>query len=101
MSFASALRTLLPAETPARDRSFNLIRWFSLTAMVSVAAVSGFAAWGLAAFLTERMIRQEAEITAGFVRSIASTEGADAYFERREGAGAQQLAGFLAHLTSK
>lgn len=59
-------------------RPFNLIRWFSLTALASVAIVSALAAWSFSAFLTERMIRQEAEITAGFVRRIVARE--DAYF---------------------
>jgi CheY-like chemotaxis protein len=55
---------------------FNLIRWFSLTTLASVVTVSAVAAWALANFLTDRMIRQDAEITAGFVRSIVATENA-------------------------
>lgn len=62
-------------------RPFNLIRWFSLTALASIAVVSALAAWSFSAFLTERMIRQEAEITAGFVRSIVAKENAYAYFQ--------------------
>lgn len=79
--------------------SFNLIRWFSLTALISVATVSGLAGWGLSAFLTERMIRQEAEVTAGFVRSIVATENAHDYFGDAQSPTAQQLEGFLEHMT--
>jgi len=79
-------------------RPFNLIRWFSLTALASVAVVSALAAWSFSAFLTERMIRQEAEITAGFVRSIVARE--DAYFHfQPSGVGAEQQSRFfLDHL---
>lgn len=80
-------------------RHFNLIKWFSLTALVSVALVSGMSAWAFSSFLTERMIRQEAEITAGFVRSIVTTENAYAYFDGTTNATAQQLQGFLDHMT--
>lgn len=81
-----------------RARPFNLIRWFSLTALVSIAAVSAIAAWSFSGFLTERMIRQEAEITAGFVRSIIATENAHAYFSETNGATTQQLQSLLEHM---
>lgn len=84
--------------TDRRARPFNLIRWFSLTALVSIAVVSAIAAWVFSGFLTERMIRQEAEVTAGFVRSIIATENAHAYFDETTGATAQQLQGLLEHM---
>lgn len=79
-------------------RPFNLIRWFSLTALISVALLSTLAAWTFSAFLTDRMIRQEAEITAGFVRSIVATENAYAYFEATRVATPQQFQNFLDHM---
>ena len=51
--------------TTSLIRPFNLIRWFSLTALASIAFVSALSAWSFSTFLTERMIRQEAEVTAG------------------------------------
>lgn len=62
-------------------RPFHLMRWFSLTALVSIILASAAAAWSFSVFLTERMIRQDAEITAGFVRSVVATENAYGYFE--------------------
>ena len=85
--------------TAGQVRPFNLLRWFSLTALVSVALVSSLAAWVFSAFLTDRMIRQEAEITAGFVRSIVATENAYDYFDSSRNATAQQLQGFLDHMS--
>jgi signal transduction histidine kinase len=82
----------------AAGQRFNLLRWFSLTALISVAAVSALSAWALSAFLTERMIRQEAEVTAGFVRSIVSTEDAYDYFTYEKSLSGQQLQNFLAHM---
>lgn len=81
-------------------RPFNLIRWFSLTALASIAIVSALAAWAFSSFLTERMIRQEAEITAGFIRSIVATENAYSYFDHaNSAAGPRQLQDFLDHMT--
>lgn len=79
-------------------RDFNLIRWFSLTAMVSIALVSGLAAWALSSFLTDRMIRQESEVTASFVRSIVATENAYGYFDGSYKATEGQLEVFLKHM---
>jgi signal transduction histidine kinase len=77
---------------------FNLIRWFSLTTLASVVTVSAVAAWALANFLTDRMIRQDAEITAGFVRSIVATENAYDFFSGATGAGTQPFQDFLGHV---
>lgn len=86
--------------TAHQVRPFNLIRWFSLTALTSVAVVSALAAWAFSAFLTDRMIRQEAEITAGFIRSIVATENAYSYFDVSvSAAGPRQLQDFLDHMT--
>lgn len=84
--------------TEHRVRPFNLIRWFSLTALASVAVVSALAAGVFSTFLTERMIRQEAEITAGFVRSIVAIENASAYFDGERASPAQQMESFVAHM---
>lgn len=65
----------------SRRPPFNLMRWFSVTALVSVAAVTILAALGFSAFLTQRMIRQEAEVTAGFVRSLIATENAYGFIQ--------------------
>lgn len=81
-----------------RIQPFNLIRWFSNTALLSVAFVSVLSGWMFSGFLTERMIRQDAETTAGFVRSIVATENAYAYFDEAHNATAQQLQGFLGHM---
>lgn len=86
--------------TVRQVRPFNLIRWFSLTALASVAVVSALAAWAFSAFLTDRMIRQEAEITAGFISSIVATENAYSYFDDSvSAAGPRQLQDFLVHMT--
>lgn len=60
---------------------FHLMRWFSVTALISILVTGVAAAWFFSGFLTDRMIRQEAEITAGFVRSVVATENAYGYFE--------------------
>lgn len=82
----------------ASIRAFNLIRWFSITALLSVGFVSALSGWVFSNFLTERMIRQDAETTAGFVRSIVATENAYAYFDQTQSATSQELQGFLDHM---
>lgn len=82
----------------AKIKPFNLIRWFSLTALVSIAIVSALAAWAFSAFLTERMIQQESEVTADFMRSVVATENAYHYFSESGGATAKQLDYFLDHV---
>ncbi len=78
---------------------FNLMRWFSVTALLSVAAVSVVAALALSSFLTERMIRQEAELTAGFVRSIIATEKAYGLFLGGARTTAPEFADLFSHMT--
>jgi signal transduction histidine kinase len=81
-----------------RNRPFNLIRWFSITALLSVACVSAISGWIFSSFLTERMIRQDSETTAGFVRGIVATENAYSYFDGNQATPAQQLEVFLDHM---
>ena len=61
--------------------------------------VSGLAAWAFSSFLTKRMIHQDAENTAGFVRSLVATENAYAHFFGDQGASGQQQQFFIDHLT--
>jgi signal transduction histidine kinase len=63
-----------------REKRFNLMRWFSLAALLSVAAVSVLSAWALSHFLTQRMIQREAEVTTVFVRNLIKTENAISVF---------------------
>lgn len=62
------------------DLRFNLMRWFSLAALLSVAAVSVLSAWALSHFLTSRMIQREVEVTTVFVRNLIKTENATSVF---------------------
>jgi len=87
-----------PGASSAGRLSFNLMRWFSVTALFSVAVVTVIAALALSAFLTERMIRQEAELTAGFVRSIIATEDAYGLFLAGARATDPRIGDIFAHI---
>lgn len=76
---------------------FHLIRWFSITALASIVVTSIAAAWFFSGFLSERMIRQDAEVTAGFVRSVVATENGYGYFEGHPST-ADKLQDLLDHL---
>lgn len=83
--------------TASSSNDFNLIRWFSITATISIAVVSTLAAWALSAFLTDRMINQESELTANFVRSIAAVENTYSYFNQEDDASKAEIQALLAH----
>lgn len=80
---ATAKHTTLTTDDRPGEREpqrFDLVRWFSLVALVAGTAVTVSAAFSLSAFLTNRMIKQEANLTAGFVRSIIAAEGSEQFF---------------------
>jgi two-component system, NtrC family, sensor histidine kinase HydH len=78
---------------------FNLMRWFSVTALFSVAAVTTLCTVALSAFLTKRMVRQEAELTAGFVRNLIATENAYAFFEARTNPTDPMIGNIFSHIS--
>lgn len=53
---------------------FNLTRWFALVALISIASISMLTAVWLSAFVTERMVWQEARLTAAYVQSLVRVE---------------------------
>ena len=79
--------TKLRRPTDDRSQRFDLVRWFSLVALVAGTAVTLSAAFSLSNFLTSRMVRQEANLTADFVRSIIATDNASRFFARPDDAG--------------
>lgn len=81
------------------DLDFNLMRWFSVTALLSVATVSILASLALSTLFEDRMVRQEVEITAGFVRSIVATENAYAVFDGTATLPLPQLTAIFTHMT--
>ena len=89
---------LMKLKALAPFQAFNVLRWFAATNLISVVLVSAVSAWALTGFLTEHMIRHDAEATASFVRSIVATENAYDYFSDSTGSNAQQLQGFLGHM---
>lgn len=86
-----------PRSTTGVQR-FDLVRWFSIVALIAGTAVTISAAVSLSAFLTTRMIRQEANLTAGFVRSLIATEGAFEFFRVGEPVSDMRGAQLFAHL---
>lgn len=59
---------------------FSLLRWLSLTTLVSVAVISASMALVLSKFMTERLLGRDAEVGMAFVQSIAETERVTEYF---------------------
>ena len=63
---------------PSRSRplppDFNLPRWFALVALIAIGSISTGAAVWLGAYITDRMVLQEARLTAEYVQSLVGVE---------------------------
>jgi len=82
-----------------RTNPFNLSRWFAAVALVSIASISVVSGWLLSAFLTERMLAQEARLTEEVIDSVVDVEQAAGYFTgavARDG----EYKEFVAHITA-
>jgi len=65
---------------PVRGTTINLTRWFALVGLVSIASISAVSGWLLSAFLTERLLQQEARLTHEFVDRLVDVEEARPFF---------------------
>ncbi len=91
MNFGAALRRL-------RTGTFNLSRWFALTALVSIASIAAASGWLISSFVTERMLRREGELTQQFVQSALLAEPALLkYIRESVDGGLTPLSGSLEH----
>lgn len=55
-------------------RPFNLTRWFAVTSLVCVGAISLAAAQLISALFTDRLLRRDAEVTMEFVQSVIAAD---------------------------
>ncbi|MFQ5779689.1 MAG: sensor histidine kinase [Nitrospiria bacterium] len=67
--------------TIREEKSFNLIRWFSVLSFLCIALISTVSASLLSRFLKNNILLRDAEVTMSFVQSIARAEKIDKYFE--------------------
>lgn len=83
-------------------KPFNLSRWFALISLLSIAAMSALAAYLMSDFVTERMIRQEGQLTMEMVENLVLTERPflEVFTARREGAPKPNTSVAFYHLSS-
>jgi signal transduction histidine kinase len=62
------------------QKVFNLTRWFSIVAFLSIAATSAVTAFALSRFLTDRMLERDGELTMEFIESVARIQDAETLF---------------------
>ena len=55
-------------------RPFNLTRWFAVTSLVCVSAISLAAAQVMSGLFTDRLLRRDAEVTMEFVQTIVAAD---------------------------
>ncbi len=66
-----------------KDRSFNLIRWFSLLSFFSIALITAASSVLLSRFLTQNILERDAIVSMEFVQSNLESVKAAAYFESK------------------
>jgi signal transduction histidine kinase len=94
----------LPLVSAIREETalpFNLSRWFAIVGLVSISIVGTATALLLSKFLTERMLRQEGQMTMQFVQSLVTTETSlPAYFTGAKTRDADELQSALRHIAA-
>ncbi len=63
------------------ERSFNLLRWFSIVSLVAIIIVASVVGWILTRYLTVQMLLRDAEVTREFLESIAITKKTRGYLQ--------------------
>jgi len=90
-------------ETPlGPQKIFNLTRWFSIVAALSIAATSVVTAYALSRFLTDRMLQRDGRLTQEFIQSVARIQDADRIFTGDRGpslAGGGDIGEFFLHVS--
>jgi len=64
-----------------QNKPFNLRHWFSILSFLCIALISTTSAFLLSRFLTQNILRGDAEVTMAFVQSTAREENLVSYFE--------------------
>lgn len=84
----------------AKHQPFNLIRWFSVAGLASVASISIILALLLSRFLTHSMLEQDAIVSMEFVQGVVLAEKSAHYFlDRRHDQTDERLEDTFAHLS--
>ena len=63
------------------ERSFSLLRWFSVVSLVAIILVGSVVTWILTRYLTDHMLLRDAEVSRDFLESIATTEKTRDYLQ--------------------
>jgi len=84
---------------PVRGRTINLTRWFAVVGLVSIASISAISGWLLSAFLTDRLLQQEARLTHEFVDRLVEDEEARPFFAAVQQPPAPQWLELVTHIS--
>jgi len=69
-------RRAVPAAGVQTPAPFNLSRWFAVVGLLSIVSISAVAGYLIAAFVTDRMVRQEGQLTMELVQNLVLVEKA-------------------------
>jgi signal transduction histidine kinase len=60
------------------NRPFSLMRWYSVLSLICIITASVLSSYVLSHFLTQKILKRDAEVTLEFVQSVADIENAKA-----------------------
>jgi two-component system, NtrC family, sensor histidine kinase HydH len=87
------------AQSTSSPQNFNLLRWFSLLSLLTILVTGTAMAAFLTRYLTDSMLRRDAEVTREFIESIVTAEDSFSSFEARQPNGTTDaLDRFVRHL---
>jgi two-component system, NtrC family, sensor histidine kinase HydH len=87
------------AQSTSSPQNFNLLRWFSLLSLLTILITGTAMAAFLTHYLTDSMLRRDAEVTREFIESIVTAEDSFSSFEARQPNGTTDaLDRFVRHL---
>lgn len=90
----------LPSPRPT-DRSYPLLRWFSLVSLLALGAASVVSALLMSRYLEAQLLRHDAELSRDFVQSIVNTQAvADHFGAAPAAARPAAFAEFLKHMAA-
>ena len=82
----------------APEQSFDLLRWFSLFSAITIIFITIAVAFFLSRFMSQVLLRHDAELMTQFVNGVVKIEQAHPFFQNGEGDEQSDIEEFLQHL---
>ncbi len=85
-------------ELKSSERSFDLLRWFAIFSAITILFITIAVAFFLSRFMSQVLLRHDAELMTQFVNGVVKIEQAQPFFQTGEGDENSDIEVFLVHL---